>query len=864
MGLYSTDKNAKTMKHLFLALGLLLTHSFPCMAKNDSIRNFANTVNRFNKVFPQEKVYLHLDNTGYFKNEKIWFKAYITRTDNDSLGSMSKVLYVELINPYGDIEKSVKLPILDGQAHGDIDLAELLNSGFYEIRAYTRYMLNWGTDAIFSRVIPIFEAPATEGDYSKPAIATRIPDRIQPVKRVVADEGNKKVNVNFYPEGGKFVRGLPGRMAFSVTDKNGAGIKAACQFKKDGTFIGHPVETNEDGRAVIETGADNSGLELVIQTAAGYKKTVELPSPEESGCSLVADMTDGDSITIKLSCTPNLYRQGVGIVWLNRGHLYDCKESILSENGLCLRFGCGDRRGGVNQIAVIDKHGEILASRMVFVYPSNDMSEISFQIPDTTLSRNIKLVARTVPNSCFSMSVTDASSQTGGWYGNIATWHLLTSDIKGYIKNPEYYFESDDSEHRRNADLLMLVQGWKRYDLKMMEGKANFNLLHPVEKSLLIDGKLKPRSKKNKVDLVDLSVMLLNTSGDRLYGQTRTNQNGNFAFAMPDCYRSWTMIIMTAKESKFRNYHVGINRHFSPALRNVSPLETEQLELEPPAFTVNRFKDNNASGKMDGVLTLQEVDVVAKKWTSARQAWESEDRGALNALIKYDCEKDADNIIDRGEEVPTLIDYLKQKNPLIDGNDNLSGSYGKNEIFNAFYNDGPSYDRMPIIWIVNNSFLGGTSFFTRVSRRNSASPDMLDPSSDESTVYFPTSLDEVKRVYISFGGNDWKRFLPAIDLIGENIVTIYVYTTGNAGMRYGKGVRLTYFDGYNLSSSYEENMLAGIRPDRDYRRTLYWNPDVKADTNGEATIEFTNNTKGTMFCISAEGMTADGKVCCNK
>ena len=146
---------------LFLILFALSSY---CMASNDSIMTLANMVNKFNRVFPQEKVYLHLDNTGYFKGERIWFKAYLTRTDKDSLGSLSKVLYVELVNPYGDIEKTLKLPITDGQANGDIELDELLNSGYYEIRAYTRYMLNWGTDAIFSRVIPVFEKNKVQGD----------------------------------------------------------------------------------------------------------------------------------------------------------------------------------------------------------------------------------------------------------------------------------------------------------------------------------------------------------------------------------------------------------------------------------------------------------------------------------------------------------------------------------------------------------------------------------------------------------------------------------------------------------------------------------------------------------------------------
>ena len=850
------------MKQTFVFFLFMLANPFVCLASNDSIASLANTVNKFNKVFPQEKVYLHLDNTGYFKDEKIWFKAYVTRTDNDSLASISKVLYVELINPYGDIEQSVKLPIKDGQAHGNIELADLLNSGYYEIRAYTRYMLNWGTDAIFSRVVPVFESPGKAGDYSNPIMTTRIPDRLQPVKRVSTETGNKKLNVGFYPEGGKMVAGLSGRVAFYITDRDGRGLAATCGLEKDGVPVGTSVETNADGRGVIETGKDNAGLSLSVRTQDGNRKTVQLPSPVVSGCSLMADMTSTDSIIISLASTPDLRGREVGIVWLNGGHLYDCTEAALSERALRLSYGRDSRRGGVNQIAVIDSQGEILASRMVFVYPHDDMYGIAFTVRDSIIGKKIRLMADGTPNTTFSLSVTDAEAQTGGWNESIASWYLLTSDIKGYVRNPQYYLESDDAEHRMNADLLMLVQGWKRYDLKMMEGKANFHFKSPIEKSLQIDGKLKERSRKNKVDFVDLSVMLLNNSGDRLYGQTKTDSKGNFAFALPDCYRCWTMIMMTAKDSKFKNYYVGINRHFSPTLRTVSPFELEPLELNAPSFSISRLTEISDRKTMDDVFTLQEVDVVGKKWASARKAWESEERGAYEAVIKYDCEKDADNIIDRGEDVPSLIDYLKEKNPLFLGNDNLSGTYGKNNMLDAFYNDGLSYDRRPIVWIVNNSFLGGTSFPTRMNRKGSKVADgSLD---DSNTVYFPVSLDEVKRVYISFSKNNWRRFMPALDMGGDNIVTVLVYTTENAGSKQSKGVRVTYFDGFNLASSYEEDMLTGIAPDRDYRRTLYWNPNVRTDGRGKASVEFVNNSRCTMFHISAEGMTDDGKVCKNK
>ena len=132
-----------------------------------SILSYLQKAMNFNKVVPQEKVYLHLDNTGYFENETLWFKAYVTRTDNGKATDLSKVLYMELLNPSGDVIKTRKFPIdSQGMSHGDMKLDTLLGSGFYEVRAYTRYMTNWGVNAVFSRVFPVFKKPAVEGDYS--------------------------------------------------------------------------------------------------------------------------------------------------------------------------------------------------------------------------------------------------------------------------------------------------------------------------------------------------------------------------------------------------------------------------------------------------------------------------------------------------------------------------------------------------------------------------------------------------------------------------------------------------------------------------------------------------------------------------
>ena len=62
--------------------------------ETNRILSYLQKAMNFNKVVPQEKVYLHFDNMGYFENETLWFKAYVTRTDNGHPSDLSKVLYV--------------------------------------------------------------------------------------------------------------------------------------------------------------------------------------------------------------------------------------------------------------------------------------------------------------------------------------------------------------------------------------------------------------------------------------------------------------------------------------------------------------------------------------------------------------------------------------------------------------------------------------------------------------------------------------------------------------------------------------------------------------------------------------------------
>ena len=232
------------------------------------LRGYMRNVEAFNALFPQEKVYLHLDNTGYFAGETIWFKAYVVRADKTVATDISRVLYVELVHSSGEVLKSCKVRIENGQASGCLKLDDaFLLSGFYEIRAYTRYMANWDYRGVFSRVIPVFREPEKRGDYSQKKIDLFSYKLRLPNYREQDSTFEEGIGIKFYPEGGKAVRGLPCRMAFRVSEADGTPVDTVVYLMDGEGKVEDTLATVREGVMKKEK-AKTPGKGVVVQVDA--------------------------------------------------------------------------------------------------------------------------------------------------------------------------------------------------------------------------------------------------------------------------------------------------------------------------------------------------------------------------------------------------------------------------------------------------------------------------------------------------------------------------------------------------------------------------------------------------------------------
>ena len=855
----------------------LMLFTLPIHAQNEEtsrILSYIQKAMNFNKVVPQEKVYLHFDNMGYFENETLWFKAYVTRTDNGHLSDLSKVLYVELLNPTGDVLQTLKYPIDSlGQSHGEMKLDTILGSGLYEVRAYTRYMTNWGTNAVFSRVLPIFKKPAKEGDYSDLNIARipyhqRLPNRREPLDTlyvqavadgIYTDDLAKTISVQFYPEGGDLIVGIKCRVAMLAVDDNGYPYEGEGFVMNGAGDVLTSVKTDTLGRGIFEVVPDTGRFTFQMRNLEKREKRqvqyFTLPEAKKEGCALHVDAVSERMLAI-LQCTDRMCGNQLGYVMMHNGNIFRC-DTLTAAPLIEIELDRRSMPEGVNQMTFFDSWGRIVAERLFFICPKPDKADSIRIVAKTSKLKpcgKVELELQTQPNANLSFSAIDAQTMTNGKQGNMNTWMLLSSEVRGYINNVDYYFEADDKDHRQNADLLMLTQGWRRYDWRLMSERYTFRKAQPIEDRFYLNGQLKVYRKHNPVSNVRMYVSLYNQKGQSLIGNARTDSLGNYAFKMPFMDGEWKMCIYTTrdimkkdkKKEKRKTYYVGIDRQFSPTPRYITPTETTILHpLKPNVFMKNSLYEMDEEDEFIPITerdhVLQNVTVKAKRryFTNDNWRWKNEAYGKQYASLYYNVDRELDNILDMGNAVPSLGELINKK------------LYADLDKYTYEQRGGSQY------W----TFIVDNNENRALSGKRSNDPFIHD----NNDISLSTPLDEIKSMYVVYN----EMISPTLgrwDLIENphhNII-VYIYTHRIFSSESQKGLRRTYFQGFNQASTFQTEDYSIIPPMADFRRTLWWQPDIKTDEQGKAHVEFFNNSTCEEMYISVEGMTEDGKVLVNE
>lgn len=844
-------------------------------ASIERLKTFAKNMIAYNHNYTQEKVYLHLDNNGYLPGETIWFKAYVMKASTLLPTDMSKVLYVELLNPDGQVIERKTLPVTNGRTYGDFKTdATICRSGYYEIRAYTRAMLNWDEAYIFSRVVPMFLEPKDTVNFSDVHMTEQLYAKTkQPGLRTepkplldAATQKTKVCNLAFYPEGGYITRGLPARVAFKLTDPDGLPSDAEISLcNQAGEEVARPAVFH-DGMGVFELPAAWQGGSARIMGPKGKELVFDLPQMRTEGSDIHVTCSPDSGLTVKILSTDSLQGQVAGLSVTCRANLLFFSDLVLQdENSINVPYD--KLRDGILQISLFTPQGEVLSERLAWCAPREaapsmtirQNQEVYAPFSPVVLDINLQDAQGNPLRGDFSLAVRDADTEFAPDDHSMQVEMLMASELKGYIHKPQYYFEADDEVHRKALDLLLMVQGWRRYSWQEMAGVDSFEVKQPMEDGLLFFGNVTSANASEKTLLRDqkLNMNFLLTQGARAKVFTATTKpDGTFALRLPDFYGDLPSVITVTDAKDKRIYtELKINRNFAPKINPFEPLaiasltETEgeriQSRLKPDLFTW----EDTIPDLMKNAINLKMVTVHGNRVQYGYRpglrfhTGLNEESAKAVSRFYYNLREELDKYQDEGRAVPTIWDWLAEVNPLFE----THGYEAESFVPIMTYRNGPV-----VIITDGDRFDNG-----RLAVQHTPGHLMNEYRS----LVIVESPNAVNNAYK--GQSDQQVVSESVDAMHP--VTFFLYSKDDViePPYYKRGTRWLTLHGYSRCDDFYSPDYRKSEPktEADHRRTLYWNPSLVTDDQGKANVIFyTSSREMQRLNINAQGIAVNGQM----
>jgi hypothetical protein len=243
-----------------------------------------------------------LDKSSYLSGATIWFKGYITSYGTGRLSTLSRILYIDLIDSTGNILVTRQLPVEEGLCPGHLDIPPELESGIYGIRSYTNGLTNFGERYFFFQPIEIIH------DQDRNTLNT--------LSRSFSD-----FDIRFFPEGGYLVNDLSSRVAFKAMDNTGASIQLAATVKDAQGRIVAETSTRHEGMGSFFV-LPQSGKALYLEAACqGLNKRFKIPDAIPSGYTLNINNLKEENLQILIKCSEVFSDKEAYLVGVCRGTL---------------------------------------------------------------------------------------------------------------------------------------------------------------------------------------------------------------------------------------------------------------------------------------------------------------------------------------------------------------------------------------------------------------------------------------------------------------------------------------------------------------------------------------------------------------
>lgn len=751
--------------------------------KLDTLLSFHNYFN------PVEKVYLHTDKNHVDVGDELWYSAYTVIGPNHHYSSASKFLHVNIVDLENDIVFSQRVKIVNGKSKGHIKIPENTLSGKYQLRAYTDWMRNYDLNFVFKKTISISNGT------------------INPIH---VNYG--KIDLQFFPEGGNAIDGLNGRIAFKaigidglariiegmVIDSKGNEIK---QLKSNDQGIGYfnlkPV-LGEQYTAVLEDGSKHL-----------------LPKIYNQGYTMSVNNMNQKSIQVRIQASNNLKNESFYLIGtVGNQKYFQGKYNLKDKSFANIEIPKNVVPSGILTLTILDKNMRPWSERVTFIDNQQELI-INTQLNkdnlikkgEVTLKINVTNTEGNPVSTNLSIAVTNQSNRIKKDVNdsNILTHLLLESDVKGHIEKPAKYFHDKSRIAKYNLDLIMLTNGWRRFNWMKMKN-YNFDTIKKFSfpEGFDIAGIAK---RKNRKILKNSSLHLIVKSKDkeRVYA-TKTRPDGSFIFNNVN-HTGVTEIQFKAYNSNQIDVKV--------TLDNTNPIDL--APLFPSLYKINPTSSNTTS-------TTTKPSIISNR----------NSKGKTTLL---------NEVVIKGK-VNVAKSERKKATP---------STYGVTPDATIFIDENFTYSNLKfaLLKIPGVTVLGDRILIRGVGSLNgNTSPAIYVDGIQSNISLFNLNVLDIERVEVV------KRVDAVFGFRGANGV-ILVYT------KRGFKPKPAITPKFKISGFAEEKQFYTPKYEVDVNKndnaTLYWNPLITTDKNGNATVNFHNMSNAKKVQVAIEALSYFGE-----
>ena len=749
-------------------------------------------------LFPQEKVCLHVDRTVLIPGDTIRLKAYVT--DAATLKPLldNQFVYVELLDNKNRSLQRKRLIASNNLYTGYIHLPPDQHTGVYHLWAYTLYSSQTkGYDSL----IPIqvgTNLPTTETKQA-----------LEPVLR-------------FFPEGGSIVEGATCMVAFEATTAQGDSLDLEGDIVDgQGQVVTHFRSYHRGLGFFPLTAESGQQYKAVCRDRRGRKYSFPLPAARTDVACLCCRVTNRE-VEVRINRGADVRQAPLHLLVHCRGQVVSLKQV---QAGATYHLPLSQLPAGVNSLMLLDSDCRVLSERLVFSNNTTQRLPLTLTSDKETygLRDSIAIMLSTANMQSdelafLSLSATDDGITSGRHAPSLWSQLLLASDLQGLHGSLDEYFLPRYQPER--LDLLMMVCGWRRYDVQaVLQGHYDTPKIEK-EREQSVSGRVRQVFANKPVSGAEVALAITKQGH---VDTAVTDSAGHFEFRGLN-YPDDVDVFIYALRQKKKRCLVETDKTYTPYAPDVS-VTRRSAKMLPWMDIDNDLLEQYAR---DSHL-LQEVVVKGKNrynpYPLDNTTW-SMDRKQ----------------IEEGE-YPDVGFMLLCSNILNVG----SGRITADDMFKS------DIDKL---W--------------KTDRRSRQAIKSTQPSSEvklyvngmhiPNLTYEDLELEDIDRVDLYLGSKAW--------VFGE------VSTAGVINITTRNGINRTTNDIFNNKvvrlAGYQQPIeyyfpryQSGEKPSQmqpDVRRTLYWNPYLRMTKDTPLHLDFYSADLPTTYTIRVEGITTQGRI----